>query len=421
MPPRIMKLPACLLLLPFSASLHAQTWNDFETPPHNYWKATPQDPATVLHRRLEAKQTALAADADPKTFLRAYLGALKVPVSSQVLVFSKSSLQRTFVHGHNPRAMYFNEDTYVGWMPGGLMEVTGIDPVLGGVFYIFEVPDKKETVPVFERRDSCLGCHAGGPTSFLPGLMVRSLFTGEDGRTFGEAGEHNGGHHTPFATRWGGWFVTGAPAEMKHLANVFTTRSRVAQSAGEMEKIMPAGTHLAPGSDVLAMLLHDHQCKAVNTFMEANYRVRTALHKAGGDKPVAERSIPSDDIEMAREQAAKVARFLLFTDEVALPAPVAGEAAFKKDFALNRQADKTGRSLKDFELKTHLMKHRCSYMIYSAAFRGLPAAFQKLVFSDLRSALTIESKDSPAAHMPADERKAVHEILTATLPAYAGN
>lgn len=325
-----MKLPACLLLLPFSALLHAQTWNDFEIPPHNYWKVPPQDPATLLHRKLEAKKMKLAADADPKTFLRAYLEALKVPVSSQVLVFSKSSLQRTFVHGHNPRAMYFNEDTYVGWMPGGLIEVTGIDPVLGGVFYIFEVPDKRETLPVFERRERCMDCHAGGPTSFLPGLMVRSLFTGEDGRTFGEAGEHNGGHHTPFATRWGGWFVTGAPAEMKHLANVFTSRTREALSAGDIAKVMPAGTHLAPGSDVLAMLLHDHQCKAVNTFMEANYRVRTALHKARGARPVAGRRIPPGDLEMAREQAAKVTRFLLFTDEVALPAPVAGDAAFKK-------------------------------------------------------------------------------------------
>ena len=414
-----MKHLSAALLLSLTANLHAQAWNDFETPPHNYWKASPQDPATLLHRKLEAKTQTLAADADPKTFLRAYLDALQVPVSSQVLVFSKSSLQRTFVHGHNPRAMYFNEDTYVGWMPGGLIEVTGIDPVLGGVFYIFNVPDKKETVPVFERRESCMGCHAGGPTSFLPGLMVRSLFTGEDGRTFGEAGEHNGGHHTPFGTRWGGWFVTGAPTQMKHLANVFTTRGRDAQSAGEMGKVMPAGTHLAPGSDVLAMMLHDHQCKAVNVCMEANYRLRTVLHKAGGDKPVAERAIPSDDMEMAREQAQKVAAFLLFTEEIALPAPVAGEAGFKKDFAGNRQPDKAGRSLKDFNLKTHLMQHRCSYMIYSAAFRGLPAAFQKMVFSELRSALTVEAKDSPGAHLPAEERKAVHQILSETLPDYA--
>jgi hypothetical protein len=415
-----MKALSALLLLTFTP-LRAQTWNDYETPPHNYWKVPATDSVTALHRRLEQKELALAADADPKTFLRAYLDVLKVPVSSQVLVFSKSSLQRTFVHARNPRAMYFNEDTYVGWMPGGLIEVTGIDPVLGGVFYIFNVPDKKETVPVFERRESCLGCHAGGPTNFLPGLMVRSLLTGENGRTFGEAGAHNGGHHTPFATRWGGWYLTGAPAEMKHLANAFSTRRGEAVSAGEMDKIMPAGTHLAPGSDVLAMMLHDHQCKAVNTLMEANYRIRTVLHNAGGDKPVMERTIPSDDMEMAREQARQVAALLLFSDEVPLPAPVAGDPAFKKDFAANRRPDKSDRSLKDLDLKTHLMRYRCSYMIYSTAFGGLPAVFQKMVFSELRAALTNSGPDGTPAHLPPDERKAVHEILSATLPGYAGH
>jgi hypothetical protein len=413
-----MNLPRFSLLL-FVAGVRAQTWNDFETAPHNYWTAPVADPATELHRKLERRELTLAADADPKTFLRAYLDALQVPVSSQVLVFSKSSLQRTVVHGRNPRAMYFNEDTYVGWIPGGLIEVTGIDPVLGGVFYIFKVPDTRETVPVFERRERCLGCHAGGPTSFLPGLMVQSLFTSEDGRTAGEAGAHNGGHHTPFSTRWGGWYVTGAPAEMKHLANAFTSRGRPSVSAGSLDQLMPAGTHLAPGSDILAMMLHDHQCKAVNVLMEANYRLRTVLHKAGGEKPVAERAIPEAEMEMARTQAEKVARFLLFTEEVALPAPVTGDAAFKKDFAANRRPDKSGRSLKDFNLKTHLMQHRCSYMIYSAAFRGLPAAFQSLVFAELRRALTSGGEGGQAAHLPAAERQAVHEILSATLPAYA--
>ena len=408
-------LPALLTL---TATLHAQTWNDFETPPHNYWTVPPGDPATMLQKRMEKKEVTLPADTDPRTFLRAYLDALKVPVSSQVLVFSKSSLQRTFVSGHNPRAMYFNEDTYVGWMPGGLIEVTGVDPVLGGIFYIFPVPDKTGALPALDRRESCMGCHAGGPTSFLPGLMVRSLNTFEDGRTGGEASPHNGGHHTPFAKRWAGWYLTGQPEAMTHLANIYTARGGAPSPSGPMEKVMPAGTHLAPGSDVLPMLLHDHQVFAVNVLMEANYRVRTALHAAGGDQPVAERALRPDDMEMADKQVQKVLRFLLFADEVQLPAPVAGDSAFRKDFAATRRPDKAGRSLKDFALRTHLLLHRCSYMIYSAGFRGLPSAFQRLLCKELHAALTEIKPGSPAAHLPAEERKAIHEILTDTLPAY---
>ena len=67
------------------------------------------------------------------------------------------------------------------------------------------------------------------------------------------------------------------------------------------------------------------------------------------------------------------------------------------------------------------MQHRCSYMIYSAAFRGLPPAFQKMVFTELRSGLTIASGGGAAAHLPADERKTVHEILSETVPDYPGS
>ncbi len=410
-------LPALMTL---TVTLHAQTWNDFETPPHNYWSVPPQDPATVLQKRMEKKEVTLAADSDPKTFLRAYLKELNVPVSSQVLVFSKSSLQRTFVNGRNPRAMYFNEDTYVGWMPGGLIEVTGIDPVLGGVFYIFPVPDKAGTLPALDRRESCLGCHAGGPTSFLPGLMVRSLNTFEDGGTGGEASPHNGGHHSPFGKRWAGWYLTGQPEGMTHLANQYAARKGTPVPSGPLEKVMPSGTHLAPGSDVLPMLLHDHQVFAVNVLMEANYRVRTALYAAGGDTPVAERALRPADMEMAEAQVQKLLRFLLFADEAQLPAPVTGDAAFRKDFATTRRPDKSGRALKDFALQTHLMKYRCSYMIYSAGFRGLPLSFQRLLCKSLRAFLVDAKPGSPAAHLPAEERKAIHEILMETLPAYAG-
>jgi hypothetical protein len=396
------------------SSLRAQTWNDFETPPHDYWKVPPQDPATLLHKRMEKKEITLAAGTDPKVFLRAYLEALKVPISSQVLVFSKSSLQRDTVTGRNPRALYFNDDTYVGWMPGGLIEVTGIDPVLGGIFYIFNVPNTNGTVPNLERRESCMGCHAGGPTSFLPGLMVRALHTGEDGRTFGEASPSNGGHHTPFHQRWAGWYVTGEPHGMTHQGNRFATRSRESTAAGPLAAIMPPGTHLASGSDVLAMMLHDHQCVAVNYLMEANYRVRTALHASASSLPVADRDIPPGDLEMAETQARRVVDFLLFKAEVPLPAPVVGDSEFRREFAAGARPDKAGRSLRDLSLQTHLLRYRCSYMIYSAAFRGLPAAFQTLVFRDLRRALTSET----AGHLPAEERRAIHEILVETLPEY---
>jgi hypothetical protein len=397
-----------------------QQWNDFETPPHNYWRHDPADAASRLHARLTKGELKLPASSDPKTFLKAYLAALNVPVESQILVFSKSSLQRQFVNGHNPRALYFNEDTYVGWMPGGMIEVTGIDPVLGGVFYIFKVPDKTGTAPEFDRRESCMGCHAGSPTNFLPGLMVRSLLTDAEGRMFGERNKaHNGGHSAPFDGRWGGWLVSGELKGMNHLANVFTGRNQAAVPTGTPESFLPAGMHLESGSDPAALLLHDHQVAAVNLLMAANYKLRTEMHKMNSTAPVDQREIPAEAMELAGEEADRVLGYLLFADELPLPGPVKGGAAFSKAFAAGRKADAQGRSLKDLNMKTRMLEYRCSYMIDSAAFRGMPASFRQFVLRRLKDALSAEQPPQIAQHLPKEERQAIAGILTATLPEFA--
>ncbi|MBP7950380.1 MAG: hypothetical protein KA004_12055 [Verrucomicrobiales bacterium] len=416
-----MKQARCISLLLCAASILpsaglAQQWNDFETPPHNYWETPPADAVTKFHRQMEQTRKALPADGDPKTFLRAYLKALNVPQESQILVFSKSSLQRKFVNGKNPRALYFNEDTYVGWMPGGLIEVAGIDPVLGGIFYIFNVPTAAEEIPRLERRDSCLGCHAGSPSNFLPGLMVRSLLTGSDGRFSKEQNAAwNGGHDAPFEGRWAGWLVSGELTGMRHLANTFSTPGG-SMPSGLPEKFLPAGLHLEPGSDPAALLLHDHQVAAANRIMEANYRLRTAMHQAGGSIPVSQREIP--DMTLADEQADRLLSYLLFAQERPLPGPVKGGARFAKAFAATRKADAAGRALKDLNLQTRILEYRCSYMIYSSTFGGLPDKFRLHVLRRLRSALTAETPPEIAAHLPKAERQAIAEILTATLPEF---
>jgi len=64
------------------------------------------------------------------------LDEFSVPVESQVLVFTKTSLQRNRIHPSNPRALYFSEDAYIGYVPGGILELTLHDPDLGIVFYV---------------------------------------------------------------------------------------------------------------------------------------------------------------------------------------------------------------------------------------------------------------------------------------------
>lgn len=115
-----------------------------------------------------------------KAFLLSLLRQLEVPVSSQMLVFSTTSLQLRFISPENPRALYFNEDIYVGYIPGGRLEIVSIDPELGGIFYIFDIPRGDAPAKV-ERSQRCMNCHAGEDTGFVPGLVVKSVAPGLTG------------------------------------------------------------------------------------------------------------------------------------------------------------------------------------------------------------------------------------------------
>ena len=78
-----------------------------------------------------SRQSAEGAAAD-RTFQRdertghlmSVLDALGVPVESQLLVFSKTGVQRAYTSPHNPRALFYNESVVVGYVPGApLIEI----------------------------------------------------------------------------------------------------------------------------------------------------------------------------------------------------------------------------------------------------------------------------------------------------------
>src|SRR2546422_4624419 len=69
-------------------------------------------------------------------YLPSVLKHFKVPISSQTLVFAKSSFQLTQIAPEAPRAIYFNDDVYIGWVNHGqFIEVATMDPKTGPVFY----------------------------------------------------------------------------------------------------------------------------------------------------------------------------------------------------------------------------------------------------------------------------------------------
>lgn len=396
----------CLAALPTVGEV---SFSDLDQPPHRYFERTPTDRFTQLKDALESGELQLDRSGE-KAFLRSLLQRLEIPASSQMLVFSTTSLQLRFITPENPRALYFNEDTYVGYIPGGRMEIVSVDPDLGGIFYIFDIPRGDAPVKV-ERSQRCMNCHAGEDTAFVPGLVVKSVAPGPSGGSLDSFRRGLTGHGVPLAERFGGWYVTGLGGFTNHWGNAIGNLVEGSLS----KRPNPPGSrfsydrYLTATSDLLPQLLHEHQAGFVNRAVEATYRARTYQHHDGD-------TLTSEHRRLLDEQAAIITRYLLFADEATLPSGgVQGEDAFKVDFLKTRRAV-DGESLKDFDLRTRLFKHRCSYMIYSAAFRGLPSAVKGRVFARLASALSEATPDAEFAYLLADEKRAIRRILRGTLP-----
>src|ERR1041384_392816 len=172
-------LPLVLGILTTGAALGQANYEAIDQPPHNYWKRPLKDRFTLLKDDLEAGRVPLDYSSE-KAFLISVLRAFRIPASSQMLVFSTTSLQLRFISPSNPRALFFNEDVYLGYIPGARMEIVSLDPEVGGIFYIFDIPRAGEPIRV-ERSDRCMNCHAGDDTGHVPGLVIKSVVPGPTG------------------------------------------------------------------------------------------------------------------------------------------------------------------------------------------------------------------------------------------------
>jgi hypothetical protein len=106
-----------------------------EHPAIQYASRPLTDPVAKLNQSLA--QSGRSFQRDERTgHLMAVLNALGVPVESQLLVFSKTGVQRAYTSPHNPRALYFNESVAVGYVPGApLIEIASLDPQQAVIFY----------------------------------------------------------------------------------------------------------------------------------------------------------------------------------------------------------------------------------------------------------------------------------------------
>jgi len=398
--------------------------------PINYAQASHSDPASNLQQRLDQHQVTLAYDSQ-HGYLPAVLRELGISRASQVLVFSKTSFQRHLISPRQPRAIYFNDDSYVGWVQGGeVLEVSSIDPHLGANFYTLQ-QQRVEHPKLRRQQDDCLQCHASAMTENVPGLIVRSVYPGSSGMPILSAGSFRTSYQSPLRERWGGWYVTGTHGCQRHMGNTFLhgdDPDKLDRDKGanltDLHSRFPTEPYLTPHSDIVALMVLEHQVPTHNQIILASYQAlqarqeQEALNKLDG-KPAAS---PIEGIDRRYQwMADAVLKCLLLAGEAPLADAIHGTSGFDQAFAAQGPADHRGRSLRQFDLHKRLLKYPCSYLIYSNAFNKLPEAVKRRVYERLWQILTgLESHDEYPG-LDRDQRRAIYEILTETkpdLPAY---
>ncbi len=430
-------LPATILLIPLLAApagAQSSFSGSFTLPLGDdairYESSTPDDPVARLAKRVDAGEIRLEYR-EPNGFLLSLLANLGIPLSSQGLVFSKTSLQQTLISPAAPRALYFNDDVYVGWVQGGEhLEIASVDPNLGSIFYTLE--QRKSARPKFTRQPECLQCHASPNTLGIPGLLIRSVFPDSEGIPQLQAGSFVTDQESPFQERWGGWYVTGTHGSQRHMGNVWVKDKEHADKldldAGANVVSLKGRFDLTPyprpDSDLVALLVLAHQVRLHSLMTRVNWETRIALYQQRGMNEALKEPLDhwSDSTRRRIHGAMEtLLRYMLFTSEPPLQAPVHGTSSFEREFAKAGPRDHQGRSLRDLDLQHRLFRYPCSYLIYSDAFRALPKPALDYFYYRLWEVLTAKEQGKDFASLSASNRTDILQILRETepdLPAY---
>jgi len=368
---------------------------------------------------------------EPRGYLDSLLEALGIDPDSQVLVFSKTSLQTDFISPQTPRAIYFNDDTYVAWIEhSSLIEITTMDAMMGAVFYTLS--DRPAGPARFERETTrCLSCHdtfslSGGG---VPNFLFLSAYTRRDGQIVTNDVARHTSDATPLADRWGGWYVTGDLGGVEHLGNLLPPPSGdIPLSAvhprnlAVLDGLFDTKPYLNDKSDVVALLVLQHQVDVHNLIIHANYKSRMLMERLQPGSSTAGLTWEQLPPRMQRQFQAllePLVRGMLMVGAAKFPAPVHGNSGFAQSFEARGPRDPQGRSLRDLDLQTRLFKYPLSFLIYSEGFDCLPPAAKEYVYRRLDAILTGHDTSPAFANLSAADRAAIFEILRATKPDFA--
>ena len=403
----------------------------FEEAPISYTSDQTENDVTRLQMKIDSGEVKL--NYDPSLgYLPDLLRELKIKQQSQLLVFSRTSLQISRITPKRPRALYFNDENYVGFVQrGDVLEISTVDPQKGAVFYTLQQRSMEK--PTFVRdRGTCLSCHANHRTQGVPGHLVRSMIVDRQGNPLYGEGTFNIDQDSPLSHRWGGWYVTGTHSDMQHMGNIVSESrdepkfrdDQAGLNVTSLDGLIDTSRYLQPTSDIVAHMVLEHQSQMHNFLTLANFDTRSAIayNRLMNETLDREADFLSDSTKRRIESVSqKVVDCMLFVNEFQLTSPVSGSSEFTVEFTAAGPADSQGRSLRQFDLQTRLFKYPCSYLIYSEAFDGLPTIVKQKIVNKLIALLNVdpnEKIDDAFINLTHVDRQNIREILAETKPEY---
>ena len=395
----------------------------------DYTSQASENALSTLAAKMQQGEITLPFD-EEKGYFKALLDELDIDPSSQVLVFSGTSLQSHYISPQTPRAIYFNDDTYLAWVQGSnIVEMAATDNERGLIFYLFH--NERDETEKFERTNqSCLVCHdsAGTMGGGIPELMVLSGIYSDSGRPLAQAaGGHNTTDRTPLIERWGGWYVTGQHEGQEHLGNVRLPGKEALDRVDEFRHGSIANLedrdwfdtepYLTSTSDIVALLVLEHQMTVQNRLSYLRFKVPAVLERIAADnvEEVTEWAALPEQVQRALQRMHEsLLQRLLFVDSAVYEAPVSGDEAYQAWFESQGPEDSQGRSLRQLNLETRLLEYPLSYLIYSDAFNTLPAYSKDYIYQRLAEILDGQDNSDNYAHLTDSQRQDIRAILLDT-------
>lgn len=371
------------------------------------------EPVSRLAAALATGVRTLARRPGGLGYLPAVLEALDIASDSQMLVFSKTSVQAPRISPAHPRAIYFRDEVVVAHVPDAPgLELVALDPARGAVFYT--LADDADGRPRVTPSDACLRCHHGANTAGVPGIYVGSVLPGPSGAPLRDQSAIITDHTTPFDDRWGGWYVTAARTAQPGRSNAMASNPAepdrlvrdVPTATPSLAALVDVRPYLAPTSDIVALMVFEHQTQFTNLVTRVGWQAR--LVAAGAARPDAPDGL-DDDI-------ADLADYALFVDEAPLTGPVEGVSSFARRFAAGGRRDARGRSLRDLELTTRLFRYPLSYLVGSVQFEALPLDVRQRVFERIGRVLRGQVTDARYRHLTPMLRAETLAVARDTVP-----